>query len=133
MTPIFLDTVGLLAVWDEDDQWHAAVSGVHVRLLTERRAFVTTSYVLAERANAAARRNFRRDVVALRERLEARERLLFPDAEDWRAAWSAYATDPPGGTGLVDQLSFAVMRRFGLREAFTNDRHFRDAGFEPLF
>ena len=24
MTPIFLDTVGLLAVWDEDDQWHAA-------------------------------------------------------------------------------------------------------------
>lgn len=133
MTPVFLDTVGLLAVWDEDDQWHAAASRVHDRLLTERRVFVTTPYVLAECANAAARRLFRRDVVALRDQLEAHERLLFPAADDWRAAWSAYAADPPGGPGLVDQLSFAVMRRFGLREAFTNDRHFRDAGFAPLF
>ena len=133
MTPIFLDTVGLLAVWDEDDQWHAAASRVHGRLLAERRVFVTTPFVLAECANAAARRFFRRDVFALREQLEARERLLFTETEDWHAAWTSYAADPPGGPGLVDQLSFAVMLRYGLREAFTNDRHFRDAGFEPLF
>lgn len=24
MTPVFLDTVGILAILDEDDQWHAA-------------------------------------------------------------------------------------------------------------
>ena len=42
MRPVFLDTVGLLAVWDEDDQWHAAASGVYARLLTARRVFVTT-------------------------------------------------------------------------------------------
>ena len=86
MTPIFLNTVGLLAVWDEDDQWHSAASRVYERLLTERRVFVTTPFVLAECGNAAARRVFRRDVVALREQLEVRERLLFPEREDWQAA-----------------------------------------------
>jgi predicted nucleic acid-binding protein len=39
----------------------------------------------------------------------------------------------PGGPGLVDELSFAVMRRLGLRRAFTNDQHFAAAGFDPLF
>ena len=24
MNPVFLDTVGLLALWDEDDSWHDA-------------------------------------------------------------------------------------------------------------
>lgn len=26
MTPVFLDTVGLIAIWDEDDQWHSRAS-----------------------------------------------------------------------------------------------------------
>jgi predicted nucleic acid-binding protein len=30
-------------------------------------------------------------------------------------------------------VSFAVMRRLGIQRAFTNDRHFREAGFETLF
>jgi predicted nucleic acid-binding protein len=33
----------------------------------------------------------------------------------------------------VDHLSFVVMRRLDLLEAFTNDRHFRAAGFHALF
>ena len=45
----------------------------------------------------------------------------------------AFRSAPPGSSGLIDQLSFAVMRRIGLQHAFTNDRHFADAGFEPLF
>lgn len=30
-------------------------------------------------------------------------------------------------------VSFAVMRRLGITEAFTNDRHFQAAGFATLF
>ncbi len=59
---IFLDTVGLLALWDVSDQWH--------------------------------------DVAA---------------------------------AGIVDHLSFAVMRRHHIREAFANDRHFEAASFTILF
>jgi len=35
--------------------------------------------------------------------------------------------------GIVDCISFAVMRRLGLTEAFTNDQHFTAAGFTTLF
>ena len=35
--------------------------------------------------------------------------------------------------GIVDQVSFAVMRRLGITDAFTNDRHFKAAGFRALF
>jgi len=31
------------------------------------------------------------------------------------------------------RVSFAVMRRLGITEAFTNDRHFGAAGFTTLF
>jgi predicted nucleic acid-binding protein len=36
-------------------------------------------------------------------------------------------------TVFLDEVSFTIMRRMGLSKAFTNDGHFRAAGFEPLF
>ena len=48
-------------------------------------------------------------------------------------AWAAYRAGHAGEAGIVDQVSFAVMRRLGLTEAFTNDRHFAAAGFTMLF
>ena len=33
----------------------------------------------------------------------------------------------------MDHLSFRVMCRLGLTEAFTNDRHFQAAGFTTMF
>ena len=41
--------------------------------------------------------------------------------------------DREPAAGIVDQVSFVVMRRLGLTRAFTNDWHFRAAGFETLF
>jgi predicted nucleic acid-binding protein len=34
---------------------------------------------------------------------------------------------------LTDCISFVLMKREGLREALTGDRHFAQAGFVPLF
>ncbi len=130
---VFLDTVGLVALWNERDQWHAAATGVFDRLLREQTVLVTTPFILAECANAVARRHSRTAVVALREMLERRKRILPPTDDDWQEAWRRYAADGIGGPGIVDQLSFLVMRRYGLTEVFTNDRHFRAAGLDPLF
>jgi predicted nucleic acid-binding protein len=49
------------------------------------------------------------------------------------AAWAAYDRGDAAGAGIVDCISFAVMRRFGLTDVFTNDQHFAAAGFTPLF
>jgi hypothetical protein len=61
------------------------------------------------------------------------EHLFAPNETDWQEAWAAFDQGKPGDAGIVDQVSFAIMRRLGIRQAFTNDRHFSAAGFETLF
>ena len=125
---VFLDTVGLLALWDESDQWHPAAHACFIDLLASRADLVTTSFVLLECGNAVARRPYRPAVGRLRQQLEQGNRLIAPTVTDWQSAWAAYASEEAGGAGIVDHVSFVVMRRLGVSKAFTNDRHFRSAG-----
>jgi predicted nucleic acid-binding protein len=133
VTPVFLDTVGLIALWDTDDQWHAAADVAFRQLVAARKSALTTSFILLECGNTAARRPFRGEVCALRQALELRDELVVPTEDDWRSAWAAYERGEASQAGIVDHVSFAVMRRLGLTEAFTNDRHFQAAGFVTLF
>jgi predicted nucleic acid-binding protein len=130
---VFLDTVGLLAVWDEDDQWHAAAEAAYHQIVGQRLPVMTTTFVLLECGNSSARRPYRQNVCALRQALEQRQELIVPTAEDWTNAWQAYERGEAGQAGIVDHVSFSVMRRLGLTQAFTNDRHFVAAGFQVLF
>ena len=130
---VFLDTVGLLAVWDESDQWHRAAQACFSELLGCRADLVTSSFVLLECGNAAARRPYRSAVSRLRKQMEPGHHLIVPTAEDWHAAWLAYERGEAESAGIVDQVSFTIMRRLGISKAFTNDAHFRAAGFEALF
>jgi uncharacterized protein len=131
--PVFLDTVGLIALWDTDDQWHSRAEAAFLQLVSQRRVTMTSSFVLLECGNAGARRTFRSDVCSLRDALESRDELLKPTEDDWRNAWEAYSRGEAGDAGIVDHVSFVLMRRFGITEAFTNDRHFQAAGFVTLF
>jgi predicted nucleic acid-binding protein len=133
VTPVFLDTVGLIALWDTGDQWHAAADTAYQRMVSLRKSVLTTTYILLERGNTAARCAFRSDVCALRQTLELRNELIVPTQDDWLRAWAAYERGEAGQAGIVDHVSFVVMRRLGITEAFTNDRHFQAAGFGVLF
>jgi hypothetical protein len=48
-------------------------------------------------------------------------------------AWIDYELGSVGSAGIVDHVSFFVMCRLGLTEAFTNHRHLTAAGFTVLF
>src|SRR5205814_8531291 len=121
-----------LAVWDESDQWHQAAQRCFQELLASRADFITSTSVLLECGNAAARRPYRSAASRLRTQLERADRLVAPTSEDWEAAWVAYENGERDLAGIVDHLSFQMMRRLGLTKAFTNDGHFRAAGFEIL-
>ena len=130
---VFLDTVGLLAVWDESDQWHRAAQACFAELVDCQADLVTSNFVLLECGNAAARRPYRCAVSRLRKQMEPGRRLIVPTNEDWQAAWLAYEHGEAGSAGIVDHVSFAIMRRLGISKAFNNDGHFRAAGLEALF
>jgi uncharacterized protein len=130
---VFLDSVGLIAVWNADDQWHASARPVFADLVKEKARLVATTYILLECGNAAARRPFRSDVIALRNALGLRQALVEPTPEDVQEAWEAFGRGEGANAGIVDHVSFIVMRRLGLTRAFSNDAHFRAAGFQTLF
>jgi predicted nucleic acid-binding protein len=130
---VFLDTVGLVALWDVADQWHAEAEAAFKTITTRRRPIVTTTFVLLECGNTAARRPYRAKIGALRQTLEERQEVKVPDEDDWNLAWAAYDRGEAAQAGIVDHVSFIVMRRLGITEAFTNDRHSQAAGFTPLF
>jgi uncharacterized protein len=130
---VFLDTVGLIAIWNKSDQWHIAAQQAFANLRAIGAAFVTTQYVLLECGNAAARTTIRNDVVDLQRNLTNENKLIWPTEDDWHQAWEAYSRGEAASAGIVDHVSFVVMRRLGINRAFTNDTHFQAAGFETLF
>jgi predicted nucleic acid-binding protein len=133
MNTVFFDTVGIIAVWDTTDQWHTAAEKVYQMILAHGRPLVTTSLILIECGNASARRPYRSRVNVLRQLMEQQGRLIEPTPQELEEAWAAYDRGEAGQAGIVDHISFVVMRRLGLTEAFTNDRHFQAAGFTVLF
>lgn len=133
MTPVFLDTVGLIAVWDAADQWHDDAEPVFRRMIASARPMATTSLVLYECGNASARRPYRTTVDDLRSWLTTKGWLIEATPRELEEAWANYRAGTVGAAGIVDYVSFIVMRRLGITVAFTNDRHFRAAGFTTLF
>ena len=133
MRTIFLDTVGLLALWDEADQWHAAANAAMNELPAASCRFVTSSLVLWECGNAAARTPYRRHVARFRDELADFGNLLIPSESDEQLAWKAYENGEAGQAGIVDHVSFVLMHRLGIFDAFTNDKHFAVEGFTVLF
>jgi len=133
MTPVFLDTVGLLAVWDASDQWNAAADAAYRDVIQRGQQVLTTPLILWECGNAAARRPFRQRVNVLRQKLIQEGLLIEPTPAEIETAWAAYDRGEASQAGIVDHVSFMVMRRLGITEAFTNDGHFHAAGFVTLF
>jgi len=132
MRRIYLDMIGLLALWNARDQWHEQAVRVLRELTAAGVEFWTSEYVLLECGYAAARTPFRDQVVELRRNLLEDGKVLHPEEGELNAAWETYQRGSAGEAGIVDLVSFAVMRRMRITEAVTNDRHFQTAGFVTL-
>jgi predicted nucleic acid-binding protein len=133
MIDVFLDTVGMMAIWNRRDQWHAAAKEAMGEIRSKRFGIITSTLVLFKCGNAAARHKFRSLVKSLRIELVETNKLIEPTAADIGQAWAAYDRGEANNAEIVHQVSFVVMRKLGLTHAFTNDAHFRAAGFETMF
>ncbi len=111
----------------------ASSDDFHFQLLKQRVDLFTTTSVLLECGNAAARKPYRPFIDQLRNQLSLSGGLIFPTELDWQHAWDRYRQGFPGDAGIVDCTSLEVLKRMNITDAFTNDQHFRTAGFNPLF
>lgn len=108
---------------------------MHGALLTGRSPITTTSLVVAESHALIARRCGREQGLTFLEILDesSGRRVVWADAELMGAARTAWIARHADKTyNLTDAVSFEVMTREGIREAFAFDLDFERAGFRLL-
>jgi len=127
---VFADTFYWIALTDSTDAAHA-----HAHQITND--IVTTDEVLTEYLTffCAAPEYMRREVaLAVEDILQAPSVHVIPQSrESFRAGLDLYRDRPDKGYSLTDCISMQTMRREGLTEVLTNDRHFEQEGFRALF
>lgn len=135
MKAIFADTFYWAALTSIDDSAHDRAMELSRSLAPDR--IVTTDEVLSEYLAffAAARPRVRAEAGKnVTDLLQSVSVLVFPQSRDsFLAGLELYRARPDKGYSLVDCISMQTMRRERLAEVLTNDRHFEQEGFRPLF
>jgi hypothetical protein len=128
---IFADTGAFLALYSKHDQYHRQASKLFPSL---PRPFSTSNHVADELATLLGRTAGYRYAADRIEDLYASESIDIlastRDDEIEAIRWMRKYSDKE--ISFTDCVSFAMMRRLGIRTAFTFDRHFRDAGFQVI-
>lgn len=123
---IFVDTGAWYALCDRSCIEHAAATR-YAESVRER--LVTTDYIVAELLTLPRARRLHQEAIALGERLlTGRQALLvWVTPDDVRRAWKLFQFRDKFWS-FVDCVSFAVIERMGITEAFAFDDHFRQFG-----
>ena len=132
MTPRFADTYFFVALLADRDHHHSRVT----EFVRERPSrLVTTRWVLAELANALSGSAARQSVATFLLDLDDDPTVTIVGESDelYHRGLLLYSERPDKKWSLTDCISFLVMEDEGLREALTEDHHFTQAGFVPVF
>ena len=128
----YVDTSAFLATLDADDKDHIGAKQQWIDLILAKATLVCSDYVLLEtlalvqhRIGLAAVRVFHEDIFPLLT-------VEWVDESTYRAGIASVLTAARRNLGLVDCVSFEIMRRLGIHSAFTLDNHFKEQGFTCL-
>jgi uncharacterized protein len=129
---IFVDTSGLYAWVNKNDPWHQAMCALPA---LENCRLVLSDYIVDEACSLFVARKIPHQRRRLFELLDHSRIVnftwinpeLFAEARKWMFRYE----DQP--FSFTDCTSFSCMKKFGIREAASTDRHFHTAGFTPLF
>lgn len=127
---VFIDTSALLAVLDAADQWHPQAAQAWRTLLESGVPLLTSNYVLLECSALAQRRLGLAALRSVDEALTPVLTLRWVDEGLHRIGMGAVLVAGRRGLSLVDCISFEIMRRERLHQAFAFDRHFREQGYD---
>jgi predicted nucleic acid-binding protein len=131
---LFVDTSGWLALANRSDVLHQEASTIYNDRFGDGWKFVTHAGVMLEVGNGLALARFRHLAVLMKSIIDASARIeTIPLTEMlYESGWQMYSNLRDKDWGLVDCISFIVMRDRGLAEALTADKHFEQAGFAKL-
>lgn len=128
---IFIDTLFLVALINKHDQYHQ--KSLELANQYENHNFLCTDVVLFEVGNALSK-NFRNQAIQLIDRLTNSDDVEIVNLTPilFEQALNLYKQYQDKEWGLVDCLSFFVMKQHHINQALTFDKHFTQAGFQAL-
>lgn len=131
MKKLLIDTGAFLAQRNPSDQHHADAQSAFRDLADSATLLFSTEHILDETLTLLARReSYAYAAQTGTELLSSRSlRWLDATAADWDAALVAMRKFADQSVSFTDCLSFVLMKREGIKDAFAFDRHFRAAGF----
>lgn len=131
MIEAFIDTSFAVALGNNKDSLHE--KAVELSFLLGGASLITTDCILFEIGNSLAR-GFRKHAIDTISNFVSSDEIevVRVDEELFNRALDLYSSHSDKTWGLVDCVSFIVMSDRGINRALTNDRHFRQAGFEAL-
>ena len=127
MTKVFADTFYWVALANPDDSSYAAASAVDASLAGV--LVYTTDEVLVEFMTFYSADPWlrRRAATTVRRLLTNPKIRVIPQSRE------SFLAGMDKGYSLTDCIAMQTMRREGITEALTNDRHFGQEGFRALF
>lgn len=125
---IFVDTGIWYAANVEEEPEHKEADAL---LLAPKERLVTTDYVIDELLTLLAARRNRPLAKVLGQLLfsEAVCEIVWIERSDIEAAWQIFDSFDDKDWSFTDCVSYAVMKRLGIVEAYALDEHFKQFGF----
>jgi predicted nucleic acid-binding protein len=131
---VFIDTSGFYSLIVENDIAHRDA----VLLLDDSKknkfSFVTTDYILDETATLLKARGLVHVLPAFFESVLSSNicRIEWTDSDRFIAAKNYFIRHEDKDYSFTDCVSFVTMSELKLKRVLTSDRHFLQAGFEPV-
>lgn len=134
MRRFFLDTGFLIALESSDDQHHKAAQDFWHPFLETGTVFVTTSYVFDEVTTYFNSRAHHSKAVEVGQNLLESQAIEFIHISQnlFMSGWEIFKKHNEKRYSLTERISFAVMKKEGLQNVLSFDRHFEQAGFQLL-
>jgi predicted nucleic acid-binding protein len=131
---VFVDTNGWVGLKHRGDSFWQAATDLNAALLSGGARYVTSNFVLDESYTLLLLRVGHRVAVELGEEIRASRlvTVVHISEELEGEAWSLFKRYSDKEFSFTDCTSFVVMQRRGIWEAFTNDHHFEQVGYQRL-
>ncbi|HKZ84467.1 MAG TPA: PIN domain-containing protein [Anaerolineae bacterium] len=128
---LLVDSAAWVALYDRGDKYHAQAAMAFRTLAEQKIIFVVTDYIVAETVTMLMYRAGHQRAVLCGDWLlhSPRVKLIRMDLDLWNEAWQLFKRYDDKDFSFTDCASFVVMRHERLRDAFTFDHHFEQAGF----
>lgn len=129
-----MDTAAFIALANSADQYHQAAMVCFTGLRAARTPMVTTNFVLDEVYTRLQRRGGLKIAISFGEKIQASRQIRIHTVERSleKLAWEIFKHDLGHSFSYTDCISFALMRRKKISQAFTFDRDFAAFGWTML-